>query len=32
MRLLLDSCAFLWLIGQRAALPERVREALAKCR
>jgi len=29
MRLLLDSCAFLWLIGQRAALPERVREAVA---
>lgn len=29
MRLLLDSCTFLWLIGQRAELPEKVREAIA---
>lgn len=29
MRLLLDSCTFLWLVGQRAALPEPVREAIA---
>jgi PIN domain nuclease of toxin-antitoxin system len=30
MRFLLDSCAFLWLIGQRAALPARAKEAIAK--
>ncbi len=29
MRLLLDTCTFLWLIGQRAALPEKVRDAIA---
>ena len=30
MRLLLDSCSFLWLIGQAAALPEHVRAAIAE--
>ena len=30
VRLLLDSCSFLWLIGQRAALPEKVRDAIAE--
>ena len=30
MRLLLDSCTFLWLIGQSAALPPVVREAIAE--
>lgn len=29
MRLLLDSCTFLWLVGQRAALSDRVRESIA---
>jgi PIN domain nuclease of toxin-antitoxin system len=29
MRLLLDSCTFLWLFGQRAGLPDRVGEAIS---
>lgn len=29
MRLLLDSCTFLWLVGHSAALPAAVREAIA---
>jgi PIN domain nuclease of toxin-antitoxin system len=29
VRLLLDTCTFLWLIGQRAALSEKVRDAIA---
>lgn len=29
MRLLLDSCTFLWLVAQPAELPDRVRDAIA---